>query len=155
MIYTTFVKKQRHNRMKKTLLFIFCALFSFVAKADDPKRADIKFENTVIDLGKFGRETPIRKCAFVFTNTGDADLYIHQIFTSCRCTGKEYPTHAIKPGAQDSIIVIFNGEKSAPRKFRTSITVHSNAKTEMTKVYIKGEMLPAKVEELEVIEVEE
>lgn len=139
--------------MKKTLLFIFCALFSFVAKADDPKRADIKFENTVIDLGKFGRETPIRKCAFVFTNTGDADLYIHQIFTSCRCTGKEYPTHAIKPGAQDSIIVIFNGEKSAPRKFRTSITVHSNAKTEMTKVYIKGEMLPAKVEELEVIEV--
>ncbi|MBR5477299.1 MAG: DUF1573 domain-containing protein [Bacteroidaceae bacterium] len=141
--------------MKKTLLFIFCALFSFVAKADDPKRADIKFENTVIDLGKFGRETPIRKCAFVFTNTGDADLYIHQIFTSCRCTGKEYPTHAIKPGAQDSIIVIFNGEKSAPRKFRTSITVHSNAKTEMTKVYIKGEMLPAKVEELEVIEVEE
>ena len=141
--------------MKKTLLFIFCALFSFVAKADDPKRADIKFENTVIDLGKFGRETPIRKCAFVFTNTGDADLYIHQIFTSCRCTGKEYPTHAIKPGAQDSIIVIFNGEKSAPRKFRTSITVQSNAKTEMTKVYIKGEMLPAKVEELEVIEVEE
>ena len=141
--------------MKKTLLFIFCALFSFVEKADDPKRADIKFENTVIDLGKFGRETPIRKCAFVFTNTGDADLYIHQIFTSCRCTGKEYPTHAIKPGAQDSIIVIFNGEKSAPRKFRTSITVHSNAKTEMTKVYIKGEMLPAKVEELEVIEVEE
>ena len=141
--------------MKKTLLFILCALFSFAANADDPKRADIKFESTVIDLGKFGRETPIRKCAFVFTNTGDADLYIHQIFTSCRCTGKEYPTHAIKPGAQDSIIVIFNGEKSAPRKFRTSITVHSNAKTEMTKVYIKGEMLPAKVEELEVIEVEE
>ena len=141
--------------MKKTLLFILCALLSFAAKADDPKRAEIKFEKTTIDLGKFGHDTPIRKCAFVFTNTGDADLYIHQIFTSCRCTGKEYPTHAIKPGAQDSIIVIFNGEKSAPRKFRTSITVHSNAKTEMTKVYIKGEMLPAKVEELEVIEVEE
>ena len=141
--------------MKKTLLFILCALLSFAAKADDPKRADIKFEKTTIDLGKFGHDTPIRKCAFVFTHTGDADLYIHQIFTSCRCTGKEYPTHAIKPGAQDSIIVIFNGEKSAPRKFRTSITVHSNAKTEMTKVYIKGEMLPVKIQETEIIEVEE
>ena len=141
--------------MKKILLLIFCAFFSFGAKAEDPKRADIKFEQTTIDLGKFGHETPIRKCAFVFTNTGDADLYIHQIFTSCRCTGKEFPTHAIKPGVQDSIIVIFNGEKSAPRKFRTSITVHSNAKTEMTKVYIKGEMLPARVQEVEVIEVEE
>ena len=141
--------------MKKTLLFILCALLSFAAKADDPKRAEVKFEKTTIDLGKFGHDTPIRKCAFVFTNTGDADLYIHQIFTSCRCTGKEYPTHAIKPGAQDSIIVIFNGEKSAPRKFRTSITVHSNAKTEMTKVYIKGEMLPVKIQETEIIEIEE
>lgn len=141
--------------MKKILLTMLCALLSFAANAQETKRADIKFEKTTIDLGKFGRENPIRKCAFVFTNTGDADLYIHQIFTSCRCTGKEYPTHAIKPGAQDSIIVIFNGEKSAPRKFRTSITIHSNAKTEMTKVYIKGEMLPAKIQENEIIEIEE
>ena len=155
MICSIFVQTQSKHKMKKTLLFILCAILSFAAKADDPKRAEIKFEKTTIDLGKFGHETPIQRCAFVFTNTGDADLYIHQIFTSCRCTGKEYPTHAIKPGAQDSIIVIFNGEKSAPRKFRTSITVHSNAKTEMTKVYIKGEMLPKKVQELEVIEVEE
>lgn len=141
--------------MKKRLLVILAALLTLAANAQEQKRADIKFEKTTIDLGTFGRETPIRKCAFVFTNTGDADLYIHQIFTSCRCTGKEYPTHAIKPGAQDSIIVIFNGEKSAPRKFRTSITVHSNAKTEMTKVYIKGEMLPAKVQENEIIYIEE
>ena len=141
--------------MKKILFLILCAFISLAAKADDPKRADIKFEQTTIDLGKFGRETPIRKCAFVFTNTGDADLYIHQIFTSCRCTGKEFPTHAIKPGAQDSIIVIFNGEKSAPRKFRTSITIHSNAKQEMTKVYIKGEQLARPIKEVEIIEVEE
>ena len=59
--------------MRKTIFFILCALLSFTAKADDPKRAEIKFERTTIDLGKFGRETPIRKCAFVFTNTGDAD----------------------------------------------------------------------------------
>ena len=141
--------------MKKTLLLIFCAILSFAAKADDPKRAEIEFEKTTIDLGKFGYDTPIQKCAFVFTNTGEADLYIHQIFTNCHCTGKEYPTHAIKPGAQDSIIVIFNGEKSAPRKFRTSITIHSNAKTEMTKVYVKGEMRPAKIKETEIIEIED
>ena len=141
--------------MKKIVFLLLCLLPVFAAKADDPKRADIKFERTTIDLGKFGEETPIQRCAFVFTNTGDSDLYINQIFTSCRCTGKEFPTHAIKPGAQDSIIVIFNGEKSAPRKFRTSVTIHSNAKTEMTKVYIKGEMTPRKVEPLPIIEIEE
>lgn len=141
--------------MKKIAFLLLCLLPAFAAKADDPKRADIKFERTTIDLGKFGEETPIQRCAFVFTNTGDSDLYINQIFTSCRCTGKEFPTHAIKPGARDSIIVIFNGEKSAPRKFRTSVTIHSNAKTEMTKVYIKGEMTPRKVEPLPIIEIEE
>ena len=141
--------------MKKIALLFFCMLPFIAAKADDPKRANIKFEKTTIDLGKFGEENPIQKCAFVFTNTGEADLYINQVFTSCRCTGKEYPKHAIKPGAQDSIIVIFNGEKSAPRKFRTSVTIHSNAKSEMTKVYIKGEMTPRKVEPLPIIEVEE
>ena len=87
--------------MKKIVLLLLCLLPAFAAKAGDPKRAEIRFEKTVIDLGKFGQETPIQKCAFVFTNTGEADLYIHQIFTSCRCTGKEYPTHAIKPGAKD------------------------------------------------------
>ena len=141
--------------MKKIAFLLLCLLPAFAAKADDPKRADIKFERTTIDLGKFGEETPIQRCTFVFTNTGDSDLYINQIFTSCRCTGKEFPTHAIKPGAQDSIIVIFNCEKSAPRKFRTSVTIHSNAKTEMTKVYIKGEMTPRKVEPLPIIEIEE
>ena len=68
--------------MKKIALLLICLLPAFSAKADDPKRPDIKFEKTTIDLGKFGEENPIQKCAFVFTNTGDADLYIHQIFTS-------------------------------------------------------------------------
>lgn len=141
--------------MKKTVLLFLCISLGLVAKADDPKRAVMEFEEKTIDLGKFGQENPIRECYFVFTNTGDADLYIHQIYTGCRCTGREYPTHAIKPGAQDSILVIFNGEKSAPRKFRTAITIHSNAKEEMTKVYIKGEMTPRKVEPVPIIEIEE
>jgi L-fucose isomerase-like protein len=70
-------------------------------------------------------------------------------------TGNKYPKHAIVPGASDTIFVTYNGEKKAPRKFRSSITIHSNAVTEMTKLYIKGEMLPAKVKEIPVIEVEE
>lgn len=141
--------------MKKIALFLLCISFAVTVKADDPKRAVMEFEEKTIDLGKFGQENPVQKCHFVFTNTGNADLYIHQIYTGCRCTSKEYPTHAIKPGAKDSILVIFNGEKSSPRKFRTAVTIHSNAKDEMTKVYIKGEMTPRKVEPVPIIEIEE
>ena len=66
--------------MKKIALLFFCMLPFIAAKADDPKRANIKFEKTTIDLGKFGEENPIQKCAFIFTNTGEADLYINQVF---------------------------------------------------------------------------
>ena len=126
-----------------------------VAVAANAQKANIEFEKTTIDLGKFGSDNLIQKCYFVFKNTGDAPLYIHQILTSCGCTSKEYPTYGIKPGAQDTIFITYNGTNKAPKKFRTSIAIHSNAVQEMTKVYIKGEQLPRPIQEVELIEVEE
>lgn len=142
--------------MKKTL-FILSALFIAVSvsNAQSEKRAKIEFEKTTIDLGRFGQEEAVRHCQFIFKNTGDANLYIHQIIPTCSCTSNKYPTHAIAPGASDTIFVTYNGEGKSPRKFRSSITIHSNAVTEMTKIYIKGELLPAKVQETPIIEIEE
>ena len=142
--------------MKKTL-FILSALFiaGSVSNAQSEKRAKIEFEKTTIDLGKFGQEEAVRHCQFIFKNTGDANLYIHQIIPTCSCTSNKYPTHAIAPGASDTIFITYNGEGKSPRKFRSSITIHSNAVTEMTKIYIKGELLPAKVQETPIIEIEE
>lgn len=138
--------------MKKSILFAFALMLAFSAAA---QKANIEFDKRTIDLGKFGSDDLIQKCYFVFRNTGDANLYIHQIFTSCGCTSKEYPTYAIKPGAQDTIFVTYDGSNKAPKKFRTSITIHSNAVQEMTKVYIKGEQLARPIKEVEIIEVEE
>jgi hypothetical protein len=141
--------------MKRTFLLIMLFAVIIGVKAQSNNKADIKFDKTTIDLGKITDDSPIKNCYFTFTNTGDANLYIHQIITSCSCTGKRYPTHAIKPGESDTIFVTYDAEKKSPRKFRTSITVHSNAKDEMTKLYLKGEILPQKVEETEIVEVED
>ena len=141
--------------MKKTIFMLVALLAVTAAMAQSDKRAKIEFEKTTIDLGKFGQENPVQKCYFIFRNTGDANLYIHQIITPCSCTSNKYPKHAIVPGASDTIFVTYNGEKKAPRKFRSGITIHSNATVEMTKIYIKGEILPAKVVETPVIEIEE
>lgn len=138
--------------MKKAIFLLFALTLSFTANA---QKANIEFEKTTIDLGKFGSDNLIQKCHFIFKNTGDADLYIHQILTSCGCTSKEYPTYGIKPGASDTIFITYDGTRKAPKKFRTSITIHSNAAQEMTKVYIKGEQLARPIQEVEVIEVEE
>lgn len=141
--------------MKKTLLILVALFVVTVANAQEEKRAKIEFEKTTIDLGRFDQENAVRHCQFIFKNTGDANLYIHQIIPTCSCTNPKYPTHAIVPGASDTIFVTYNGEGKSPRKFRSSITIHSNAITEMTKVYIKGELLPAKVVENEIIEIVE
>ena len=96
--------------MKKILTILFVCSLSLTAYA---QKANIEFEKTTIDLGQFGSDNVIQKCHFVFKNTGDADLYIHQILTSCGCTSKEYPTYAIKPNATDTIFVTYNGPRSS------------------------------------------
>ena len=54
-------------------------------KAQSNNKADIKFDKTTIDLGKITADSPIKNCYFTFTNTGDANLYIHQIITERLC----------------------------------------------------------------------
>ncbi len=140
--------------MKKSIFLFISLCLAIMANAQE-KKATIEFDRTTIDLGKFGQENPIQKCFFIFRNTCEKNLYIHQIMTSCGCTDKKFPTHAIAPGESDTIFITYNGEGKSPRKFRTNITVHSNGTPEMMKLYIKGEMLPAKIKENEVIIVDE
>ncbi len=141
--------------MKKSI-FILLAFFAVTALyAQENKKPKIEFEKPTIDLGKFGQDNAVHHCKFVFKNTGDANLYIHQVLPTCSCTSQKFPQNAIAPGASDTIFVTYNGTGKAPRKFRTSITIHSNAVNEMTKVYIKGELLPAKVTEVPDIEIEQ
>lgn len=138
--------------MKKALFIIVALFLSMTAYA---QKAEIKFDNTTVDLGKFGPEDVIKQCNFTFKNTGDANLYIHQVIPSCGCTSESFPKHAIKPGESGTIVLTYNGTKKGARKFRTSILVHSNAKHEMTKIYIKGEQLPRPIHEVEEITIEE
>lgn len=141
--------------MKKTIFVLLAIFMTTALYAQEVKKPKIEFEKSTIDLGKFGQENAVHHCQFIFKNTGDANLYIHQVIPTCSCTSQKFPKNAIKPGASDTIFVTYNGEGKSPRKFRTSVTIHSNAVTEMTKVYIKGELLPAKVQETPVIEIED
>ena len=63
------------------LLFITCVVLS----AKSPQSV-ITFENTVANLGTFPESRPIVSSEFVFKNTGDAPLVIHQAIASCGCT---------------------------------------------------------------------
>lgn len=116
------------------------------------KKAKIEFENLIYDMGTFPADSAQKVCKFKFTNTGDADLYIHQIFTVCGCTNASHPEGVIKPGESSYITVNYDGRRNPPGPVRKRVTVHSNAENEMVKLLIKGNMQPRKEKEIEIID---
>ncbi len=107
-------------------------------KAD--KYAEIKFDTLRHDFGKFSKDDPIVDCSFGFTNTGTAPLIIHQAFASCGSTVPKYTKEPIKPGERGVIDITYNGKDKFPGHFQKTVTIRSNALTEVVRLVIEGTM---------------
>lgn len=131
--------------MKKiflTTLFFITAVVMVIAQGT----AEITFEKKTYSFGAFSENEPKVSCKFRFTNTGNGPLVIHQASASCGCTVPSYPKEPIKPGESGEITVNYNGAGKFPGHFRKSITVRTNAKQEIIRLYIEGDMTPKSIE---------
>ena len=122
--------------MKKLILTTILSIFAMVTFAAG--EAEIKFEKTSHDFGTFSESSPKVTCVFKFTNTGDKLLVIHQAIASCGCTVPQYPKEPIKPGEGGEIIVTYDGAGKFPGHFKKSITLRTNAKQEIVRLYMVG-----------------
>lgn len=102
--------------------------------------AEIKFDTLRHDFGKFPQDDPVVKCSFGFTNVGTAPLVIHQAFASCGCTVPTFTKTPIKPGERGQIDVTYNGKDKFPGHFQKTITIRSNAISEVVRLVIEGTM---------------
>ena len=100
--------------MLSTLLLI-CGIM--VASA----QAEIKFDKTTHNFGKFSESSPVVTCTFTFTNTGDKPLIINQAVASCGCTVPEYTKDPIQPGDKGTIKVTYNGTGKFPDTSRSPL----------------------------------
>lgn len=125
------------NRTNR-LLLLFLMLFSALSLS---AQAKIKFEKTTHDFGKFA-ERNLQQYDFVFTNTGDEPLVIHQVFASCGCTATQFTKDPVKPGKTGVVTVTYSGRGRFPGRFRKPVTVRSNAEVKTVRLYIEGVMLP-------------
>ncbi len=138
-------KKERIFIMLKRLFGTLCLLFVIsIAAFAQAGKAEIKFDKTSHNFGKFSEKQPVQKCTFTFTNTGTAPLVINQAIASCGCTVPAYTKTPILPGKKGEITVTYNGTGKFPGHFKKTITVRSNATTEMTRLQIEGDMEEAK-----------
>lgn len=128
-------------------IIVLLALASTGAQAQG--QAEIKFEETVHDFGTFTEDNALQSYTFTFTNIGDGPLVVHQAVASCGCTVAEYTQEPVLPGKTGTVKVSYNGKGRYPGKIDKSVTLRTNGKTEMLRLFIKGEMLPGKAEEKE------
>ena len=129
--------------MKKIIvmtLLIICGMTTAMAQ----KPANIRFDKLTHNFGTFSEKNPIVTCTFTYTNVGGSPLIINQAVASCGCTVPEYTKTPVKPGEKGEIKITYNGTGKFPGHFKKSITIRTNGETEMTRLYIEGEMTEAK-----------
>jgi hypothetical protein len=101
------------------------------------------FQETVHDFGKIIKGEKL-KYRFKFKNTGNADLVITKVSTSCGCTASHYPKKPIKPGEESYIEVVFDSTHKRGKQNKT-ITILANTQPNRTVLHIKGNVvMPAK-----------
>lgn len=130
--------------MKKIILLsmmlVCCLAVAVAQQAGGKKQAQIKFDKTTHNFGKFSESSPKVSCEFTYTNVGEAPLIINQAVASCGCTVPEYTKTPVQPGQKGKIKVTYNGAGRFPGHFKKSITIRTNGAVEMTRLYIEGDM---------------
>jgi hypothetical protein len=120
--------------MKKLIVVALISLIGYTASA----QAKISFKNETVDYGKIIKGSDGVR-VFEFTNTGDAELVVTNVKSSCGCTVPKKPEGPISPGASGSIEVKYDTNRVGP--IRKTVTVYSNADEPIKALKIKGEVL--------------
>ena len=123
--------------MKKIML----ALTLLIAVAATVSaQAEIKFDKLTHNFGTFNEADPSQKAVFTFTNVGDQPLVINQAVASCGCTVPNYTKQPIAPGQKGQISITYDGKGRFPGHFKKTVTVRTNGKVELTRLYVEGVM---------------
>ena len=124
--------------MMKKLLFTTLMLIAGINMVF--AQAKIQFDKSEYNFGSFPETSPVQKCTFTFTNSGDKPLVINQAIASCGCTVPSYPKAPIKPGQKGTIEVTYNGKTKFTGHFKKAITIYTNGVPETTRIYTEGTM---------------
>ncbi len=107
----------------------------------------VAFNKTVHDFGAVSRSDGPLSCNFEVTNTGEEDLTIFAVVSSCGCTDVSWTREAIKPGEKGTISATYTNDEG-PYPFDKAITVYTSADKRPVILHIKGVVDEAKAAKL-------
>jgi hypothetical protein len=102
----------------------------------------IEFEETVHDFGRIIQGEKVTY-AFKFKNTGDGNLIISDVSSSCGCTVPCFTKEPVKPGETGLLSVTFESENRRGFQNKT-VTVVSNTQPNTTVIQIKAQIVEPK-----------
>lgn len=114
----------------KFAIALFLALSTPYIYAQNGKVAakgpEITFPITKHNFGRISEDLVYAKIKFVFTNTGDQDILISNVQTSCGCTTPDWTRDTVKPGGTGFVEAKYETTNRIGT-FNKTITVYSNA----------------------------
>ncbi|MDA7804151.1 DUF1573 domain-containing protein [Crocinitomix sp.] len=109
----------------------------FAKYVDEP--TEIMFEDPIYNFGTVVDGEMVKK-TFKFTNTGEKNLVLFNVQTTCGCTVPEdWPKQPIAPGESGEVKVIFNSSNKVG-SVNKSIRVEANTNPTVTTISIVGEV---------------
>jgi hypothetical protein len=96
----------------------------------------MKFEQVEHDFGKIIQGEKVTY-SFKFKNTGNSDLVIAKVSTTCGCTASDYPRDPVRPGEEGVIEASF--DSSGKQGFQSKdLTIAANTQPSNTILIIKA-----------------
>jgi hypothetical protein len=124
--------------MLKTVVAM-CAFFGMMsATVEKNEVAKFNWDSQTIDVGQVTAGEAVT-ATFVFENTGDQPLVIHEAKAPCGCTVASFTKEAIKPGGKGEVKVVYDAKKAGA--FSKSVKVKANTEEGYVDLTIKGEVV--------------
>lgn len=126
--------------MRAFLLCFVLAATTFVARAQEPKGAEIEFSTKVVDLGVLTREDDKQIVRLSFTNVGDLPLVVTEVRTTCSCTTIQHDRKKVMPSERGALTITMDPSKAPVGSFYRVLQVYSTATNGVQHITLKAEI---------------
>ena len=116
-----------------TVVIILCTGFC----SCEHKPAHLELSEELIDIGTVLTTDDPKAFEVEVRNTGDEDLVITNVETTCHCTTADYPQEPIKGGHRATLHLTFSGKDFFPSEMTREVQIFNNTEDSPKSFYFK------------------